>query len=791
MKKILQIILIFFVISCADRYKENTDLFDLIPTEPILILKFNSQKEFNSGNFNKILNSSLKIESEVINYELINGTVLRSFHNLGKKEIHTILFSELKNINQKPIPIDSLKYNGFYIKRSKKNEKEYFHTVKNGFYIQSTSKLLVENCLRSSNFINTSKAKNLKKLYDISGNSLSLFISNNFSNYLNYENFKNIFDISEISDWIQFDIKFNNNKLILSGLGFQQDSIAKKFNFLKNIKPTKLGFEKVIPLNFKNFQKISYDHSDYILGLKQFSTVESVKKIINDSLYYDVNEMGKLLTLNDTLYLLRLKSNESFEKKINKILKSVFVYRNYNLYELNSGIFKSKNRFFDNDFSKQKFAVFVNNNLILSSNKKSIETFVLNYTNSSTLNKSVKFINSYENIPEKSNFLNIYNLENFDSDLFNVFQLDKKNYNYWINHSQIEDNLIYNNHSVIKSLPGSNNFGPKILFNVKLNDEVWLEPTWVTNYINKKKEIITQDKSNNLYLINGDGNVIWKKNIREKIIGKIFQVDLYKNGRLQYAFTTDKSFIILDKNGNEVKKVNHKKNASVVGLSVFDYDKIKNYRFLITYRDEIKMLNSKMKVVKGFNKKNVKSIITKAPKHFRVGSKDYLVINTEKKLYILDRRGKIRIDIPQNLNISQSEIFINDNIFMALEKNNLISIGLDGKISKKTLSLDSKYQLYANQNNIILLSENLISINGRDYKFNYGNYSKPKIFAENLISTTNKNENKLYVFDKEGSLISNFPIFGSGESDVTTDNNNKNLIVVRGDKNEILAYKID
>ena len=66
----------------------------------------------------------------------------------------------------------------------------------------------------------------------------------------------------------------------------------------------------------------------------------------------------------------------------------------------------------------------------------------------------------------------------------------------------------------------------------------------------------------------------------------------------------------------------------------------------------------------------------------------------------------------------------------------------------------------------------------------------PKILAENLISTTNKNENKLYVFDKEGSLILNFPIFGSGESDITTINN-KNLIVVRGDKNEILAYKID
>ena len=68
--------------------------------------------------------------------------------------------------------------------------------------------------------------------------------------------------------------------------------------------------------------------------------------------------------------------------------------------------------------------------------------------------------------------------------------------------------------------------------------------------------------------------------LKSKIIGEITQIDLYKNGRLQYAFNTEKSFMILDKNGKEVKKIDHKKNAKVLGLSVFDYDKNKKLIYL-------------------------------------------------------------------------------------------------------------------------------------------------------------------------------------------------------------------
>ena len=90
-------------------------------------------------------------------------------------------------------------------------------------------------------------------------------------------------------------------------------------------------------------------------------------------------------------------------------------------------------------------------------------------------------------------------------------------------------------------------------------------------------------------------------------------------------------------------------------MTVFDYDKLKNYRFLL-FDNEIKILDSKMKNVKGFIKKNIIGIQKNNPKHFRIGKKDYLIFNSNNKLKITDRRGNIRIKNKLIDNISLTDI---------------------------------------------------------------------------------------------------------------------------------------
>ena len=109
------------------------------------------------------------------------------------------------------------------------------------------------------------------------------------------------------------------------------------------------------------------------------------------------------------------------------------------------------------------------------------------------------------------------------------------------------------------------------------------------------------------------------------------QVDLFKNGKLQVAFRTNKRLYILDRNGKNVNpfplKIPISKNINP--LSVFDYDKNRNYRFLLAQDNNVIMYDKNGKKVKGFKFKKTKSPIINSPKHIRFGSKDFILIHEE------------------------------------------------------------------------------------------------------------------------------------------------------------------
>ena len=249
--------------------------------------------------------------------------------------------------------------------------------------------------------------------------------------------------------------------------------------------------------------------------------------------------------------------------------------------------------------------------------------------------------------------------------------------------------------------------------------------------------------------------------------------------------------MIIDKNGNLVKKVKHENNNKVIGLSVFDYDKNRNYRFLICFENDIKMLDSSMKVVKGFSTKNIRSPISSVPKHFRIGSKDFLVVNTEKKLLILDRRGNIRLNINEKLKSPISEIFRHKNSFNFVMNNDLVTIDLNGNTEITPLPLDSEYSFVSNQNNLIHISENIMTINNINFELKFENYTNPKLFFDEIVSITDLDLKKIYLFNSDGSLIENFPIYGTSVIDMSTKKNKSKLLVTIGEKNEILVYLIN
>ena len=262
MKNKIFLLLALIFIGCQNEKKYNS-LIDLVPSNPLILIKYKSSS--NAQKFNQIFNNliNIKIDSVLTSYE--KDEVLISYHKIGKKSIVPIYFtsSENKKIESKVV-IDSILYDGSIIKRIGTEKKYKFVTKKNNVTIESESKLLVENTIRKSNHVFKEKVSDLKKLYNISNSKIALFISNDFKNYIENKELFSLFNINKLSNWIQYDIDLNQNGITLNGLAFQNDSIPKEISYLNGIKPGKSNFINIVPNNFSDFQRTSFNYYKYL-----------------------------------------------------------------------------------------------------------------------------------------------------------------------------------------------------------------------------------------------------------------------------------------------------------------------------------------------------------------------------------------------------------------------------------------------------------------------------------------------------------------------------------------------
>ncbi|MGA9239595.1 hypothetical protein, partial [Robiginitalea sp.] len=130
------------------------------------------------------------------------------------------------------------------------------------------------------------------------------------------------------------------------------------------------------------------------------------------------------------------------------------------------------------------------------------------------------------------------------------------------------------------------------VFTEALEAPVASRPQFLKNHRNGSMDIAVQDENNTLYLFSNAGDLYWKKDLESQIQGDIQQVDLFRNGRLQMAFTTNTQLLILDRNGKEVAPFPKSFDGGNLNpLAVFDYEKKKNYRMVVTQGSRVFMFD--------------------------------------------------------------------------------------------------------------------------------------------------------------------------------------------------------
>ena len=309
-------------------------------------------------------------------------------------------------------------------------------------------------------------------------------------------------------------------------------------------------------------------------------------------------------------------------------------------------------------------------------------------------------------------------------------------------------------------------------WSVNLDAPAIINPQIVKNHYNGEDEIFIQDENNQIYLISNSGKILWKKSIDGSIIGNVHQVDMLKNNKLQMAFVTENKLYIVDRNGNFLK--NYPKTLSkkaIVGLSVFDYDKNKNYRFMIPTSDaDVLLLNMQGEVPSDWNYSGTANITTPL-QYFNIKGKDYIVTADGEKAIILNRRGEKRVSPKGNTKGIETAFYADavgnqDRFIAAGENGKILFIYTNGQVQEQQIKNFEKNFDFAS------------------YKGRAGNYY---IFYDNNGFEAYDKDFKTYL--KDGSISGgNNPIMLASGSKFATFDTKTNTWVLHNLVNYRKAY---
>jgi len=815
--KVLFCLLPILIASCTKEIKTKDSLLAHLPPNPALVLKITNLTNFKSELKNNSILKSVESFSHIkqvsdkiqgLEYLTTDKTCVLALYEVGKDNYDYILVAKnssgLFNVDSVANKtVETLTYEGFHVTKYELDGLEVFSLQKNKDILMSSSMMLMENIIRVSE--NTPVDPTLKKLYEASSldKSATIFINPSVNtSVLSLKESSTTLE-NPFSSWVSLDFTANSDEINLNGVAMAPDSTKNFINLFKGTSPLANKTPSYTPLTAQAI--LSYTFDDYQVFAKNQNTyLDRVKK--NDSLFNTIEEVGLMYLNNERAVLLKSFGTESLYDYLDSKKSASENYQGSEILVLDeTNLVEDGFTPLVKDFDSN-YCTIIENSFIFSEEKEVLQTVISNHKSSSSFDDDEGFQTAKASMANESSMLFVSNASGIgffaEHELSpEVFEDIKDNdFKEHVFASQMVMDHGFGHFNVlaskIKKNQEKNTVSP--LFTLELNTDLATEPQFVKNHRTKQQEIVVQDQNNVLYLISTDGKVLWTKQLDGRIQGEIQQVDIYKNGKLQLAFTTNDQFLVLDRNGDVVPPFNiDYEGGNLNPLAVFDYDGSRNYRFVVTQGRKVYMYNNQAEIVRGFTFSEAPSNILGAPKHFRVGNKDYLVFKQDNStLRILHRVGSDRIKVPEKIDFSNNEVFLYKNKFSVTNKTGVLhQIDTNGKLTATNFNLNPDHGFYATSNTLVFMDDNVLSIKGRKVELELGVYSKPKIFYiydKIYVGVTDIQNHQIYLFDSQAEPIPNFPIFGSSLIDLTDMDNDKKLELVAKDQdNSLIVYTIN
>ncbi len=533
------------------------------------------------------------------------------------------------------------------------------------------------------------------------------------------------------------DIEFDNRHFFLNGFLIPQNE-GSYLSVFNNQSPVKVEFEGMIPEStaFVFYQSFS-DPSLWYKNLREFwkennsSQVSSSQTFVSEY-NFELERMmswmnGHLVTAYQEsldveppkLIIMGTKDKYESMNQFNKLVEKAnektgdtLYYENYSdhlIYLLNIDNFPEK--VFGPWYSgfPQSYFTSIDDYIILSDDIEVIKNLINNREEEFTWKQSINTAKFLEQNLQESNigiFVSIPHslgfIQNRLSDRWKIFwnkylnqfrQMDMVGIQYSNLGDRYYSSILVNHRESISGNQVANiDIEPWMDFvaDTSLN----IKPKVVKNHLDNTREILVQDDSHRLSLVDRTGNIIWQKMVDGQIKSEISQIDYFKNRELQYLLATDSSLYLIDRAGELVDGFPISIGEIEVDVvSAVDYDRSRNYRFMISGNSgKTYLLNNQGDSLEGWNPKIYPGRFQAHPFHLRVRSKDvFLAILENGIVHVTNRRGELLDGFPLELGVNVSgDIFhkvkggFNETLIEVIsDEGELISFNLEGDVTNR------------------------------------------------------------------------------------------------------------
>ena len=802
MKHLWQLLLCSILfIACNNDSKKNKST-DFISESASIVFSVNNIEGFTSNLSNNSFLNSFKNTNTYNQYKTLN--VLKNIKTkhpiyIGIENDSTFTFSFSTKYTDSLIKTDSVNIKNISFNKidftQLSLDKSILYTTKiDSIIIGSNNKTLLYNLATSK-----SKAKHFQNSIAIQDKSAAFSVIINENSTIKTPFFNQKLTLNSFTNYISLDADVSQDQIILNGITKGTDSTKSLINVFKNTNAQSNAIANIAPSNSNGFLSITY--KNYLTFNKNLNTFNHTKDTLVNPLLKHSIEFGEVYFNDSNLFIINSEDIIATKEALLNQQNIAEDYRNVTIYNYNNP------NIFNDSLSPFIINVTANNYCILDqfvvfgNSTEALENVIANYQNQTTFSSREYYKNVVSKVSTDASILQALTPESlshtFQQNLNSAKDFNFKDYKTSVLQFIYDRDFAHVNAVINKAKQNYRDQTISEVFNISLENEILNNPQFVTNHQSKQKEIIAQDINNKLYLISNNGKIIWTKQIDEAILGRVNQIDMYKNGRLQLAFATKNHIYILDRNGKDVDNFPLKfKDEITQPLAVFDYDKRKKYRLFVTQNNSVLVYDIKGKPVKGFDFNKTKSPILTTPKHIRIGTKDYIVIKTENKLHIVSRRGKTRVTPKTSLTFSNQPVFEYKNGFTTTTKDGkLVLISTNGSVQILNTNLKPNHSIVSTTQTMVTQSDNLLNIKDKTLELDLANYTNANLFYINnkiYISITDTQNQKVLLYDSNAELLKNFPVYGTSAIDLDQiDKDNKLEFVTKGDKNNILVYKIN